>query len=538
MMEQVNQAHFTVSQDVKTTFLKRKLYIQPFETILASAELYGLLNQNDFVDRFQTPAPISINLEGQIDFIRLQKHLAYWERISNGESQPTWQVLFEKTQDSGEGLNKNLLEFDEDDYHSQRRLRYGPHDIHEYRGKFFPQMVRAVLNSLGLNEGSIVLDPMCGSGTTTCEARALGMKALGVDMNPLSVLIAKVKTEVQSYDLDVLESDVNQVLESLGNFKGDPEKLWSEHDFVYLKRWFSIDALQDISSIILTIENVKHPETKDFLCVCLSNILREISWQKKSDLRVRKDVGEYGTNQAYHEFSSEVRRQMKKLRPYIELMKYHPSHQHATIVNGDARQLLDIFPEYIGKCDAIVTSPPYATALPYLDTDRLSLIALNLLPRKEHRKKDLLMIGNREVTEKQRREIWEDYKLKKQSLPSSATEFIDGLAKSNHADGVGFRRRNLPALLAKYFLDMRENLQSALKMMKPNGVAFYVVGNNSTNVNGKRIAIETDHIIWDLASMVGWGQVTLINMELLKSRDIFKKNQGNRETILVLKARE
>ena len=99
----------------------------------------------------------------------------------------------------------------------------------------------------------------------------------------------------------------------------------------------------------------------------------------------------------------------------------------------------------------LITSPPYATALPYIDTDRLSLIILGLLPRKDHRGCESQLIGNREVTEGQRQKHWETYQARKSELPNAVCELIDTVAKANHKNDVGFRRRNLPALISKVF---------------------------------------------------------------------------------------
>jgi len=44
-------------------------------------------------------------------------------------------------------------------------------------------------------EGSRVLDPMCGSGTTLVAARALGRHAVGIDRSPLACRIARDRVE-------------------------------------------------------------------------------------------------------------------------------------------------------------------------------------------------------------------------------------------------------------------------------------------------------------------------------------------------------
>ncbi len=73
--------------------------------------------------------------------------------------------------------------------------QYLTHWIYPYKGKFHPQMVRALLNIIGANSGDTVLDPFVGSGTTALEAQILGVHCIGIDVSPLCVLQSKVKTE-------------------------------------------------------------------------------------------------------------------------------------------------------------------------------------------------------------------------------------------------------------------------------------------------------------------------------------------------------
>src|SRR5262245_53976606 len=75
----------------------------------------------------------------------------------------------------------------------RQSTRYSAHGLHEYRGKFNPQVVRAIGNLFGLEPGAWVFDPFCGSGTTLLEAAHIGWNALGIDINPLGVLIADAK---------------------------------------------------------------------------------------------------------------------------------------------------------------------------------------------------------------------------------------------------------------------------------------------------------------------------------------------------------
>jgi hypothetical protein len=73
--------------------------------------------------------------------------------------------------------------------------QYLTHWIYPYKGKFHPQMIRALLNIIGLKENDTVLDPFVGSGTTAVEAMLLGINCIGIDVSPLCVLQSRVKTE-------------------------------------------------------------------------------------------------------------------------------------------------------------------------------------------------------------------------------------------------------------------------------------------------------------------------------------------------------
>ena len=76
-----------------------------------------------------------------------------------------------------------------------RGTGYLTHGFDMYRGSFHGQMIRALINYCNLNKDDIILDPFCGSGTTLIEASLLGLKSIGIDINPIACLSSKVKVE-------------------------------------------------------------------------------------------------------------------------------------------------------------------------------------------------------------------------------------------------------------------------------------------------------------------------------------------------------
>lgn len=505
--------------------LEIKPYLQPFERELAMRELRALLNPGDEIREEHGYWIASTEVSEEM----LRARLTYWQRVGRNSLEPTLQKALEFTQNGETAANERF------ELHRARRLRYGPHDLHEYRGKFFPQLVRSLINMSGIPEGSLVLDPMSGSGTTACEAVAAGMAAIGADLNPLSALIASVKASIPVIDPKEFKKQAVDRLPKLKFEPADPAKVWGEDDLRYLGMWFDPKAIADIAAIVSEIGRIRSPAYRDFFRVCLSNIVRSVSWQKSTDLRVRKEIQHYDAGTAQARFLAEADAQVDRIYPYLSVLK-RQGPANVEIRRGNALDIASIFPEYRAKVDLLITSPPYATALPYLDTDRLSLIVLGLLPRKQHGEAERNMVGTREVSERERREAWAAYEVRRSELPEEISSLIDSIAAVNHGEGIGFRRRNLPALLGKYFLSMLDAMRSARELMKPGAFGYYVVGNNSTEVNGEKIEIPTDRFLVGLGAAAGWTPVEQIPMELIASRDIFRENRGSSETILCFRA--
>src|SRR5262245_59473231 len=65
------------------------------------------------------------------------------------------------------------------------------HPFHTYPARLHPATAKVLVEFAG--DGTI-LDPFCGSGTVLVEARAAGQRAIGSDLNPLAVLVARAKT--------------------------------------------------------------------------------------------------------------------------------------------------------------------------------------------------------------------------------------------------------------------------------------------------------------------------------------------------------
>ena len=520
-----------------------KEHIQPFERRLALQELRAMTSGPVIPANgdYETASVFSISPMNDVNGLR--ESLAYWHWVGNNSQGLTAQLRGEATQRIARTRNQcdissaTISDLVPSNLPTRRSLRYATHGLHEYRGKFFPQLVRASMNIAQLRRDAVVLDPMCGSGTTLVEARLAGRSCFGIDMNPLSVFITEVKCQALELRPESLteaylrlEEGVRAPLACRGKLK------WSaslaSRDQAYLERWFSHQAIVELDHIEETISELPAEAViKDFYRVALSNILRRVSCQKDDDLRVRREERDVAPGEVVEFFLEEAIRSAQTVAAFLA-ERGHTKLGTYGVCEGDVRRATNMLPHMVGTIDAVITSPPYATALPYIDTDRLSLIYLGLLPRQQHKARDTMMIGNREVSPRERVDYWASYEASRSLLPESTCALIEQIDQLNKEEPAGFRRKNLSALLAKYFFDMRQAIEQTFALLRPGGSMVLVVGNNRTTAGRRRIEIKTPDHLAMIADSIGFNIVDDTPMEMLVSRSIFRKNAIPSERIL------
>ncbi len=226
------------------------------------------------------------------------------------------------------------------DYHhiqqynqTQSINQYLTHWFYPYKGKFHPQMIRALLGIIGLQSGDRVLDPFIGSGTTAVEAQLLGIDCVGVDASPLCALMSRVKTQSWAH--------LNEI-EDASEYVAPCDKA------AYQQRLFR------------TPEDREFPDgpVKDFF-----DLAEMIA--RSDNSRRRKDPVEA--------FVHNRDKMLRSARDHVAVKEnLDLDFGDVDIREGDARQL-DLDDESI---EGIVTSPPYSIALNYVKNDEHALEAM------------------------------------------------------------------------------------------------------------------------------------------------------------------
>ncbi len=208
--------------------------------------------------------------------------------------------------------------------------QYLTHWIYPYKGKFHPQMIRALLNCLGLKPGETVLDPFVGSGTTALEAQLLGVNCVGVDVSPLCVLQGRVKTHSIEAIQEIEEA----------------RKLFQS---------FSSPVFGEEPNLDRAIGSIQEERARNFYTIAKLISVSDNARRGKEFMK---------------SFSTNIELMISSVKDYlmaIEQLKLKLG--TVDIREGDARNL----PLADNKMDGIITSPPYSIALDYVDNDKHSL---------------------------------------------------------------------------------------------------------------------------------------------------------------------
>lgn len=219
--------------------------------------------------------------------------------------------------------------------------------LHPYPAKFVAELPRSLLQNLPMPPGTAVLDPFCGSGTTLVESQRRGLPSVGIDLNPIACLIARVKTSSPPRDLEATACSIAKQAATLRSV--------SVPKIPNLDHWFAED-IQLALSALTEVTATAPPSHKDALRLAFSSIVVRVSRQE-SDTRyaaIEKPVTAKSVFTGFH-------RAAKRIERALLARDYDLS--SSTVIEGDTLALdPDQIPDRIGL---VVTSPPYPNAYEY-----------------------------------------------------------------------------------------------------------------------------------------------------------------------------
>lgn len=354
------------------------------------------------------------------------------------------------------------------------------HKIHSFPAKFPPQLPRKFISAL-TEPGDVVLDPMAGSGTSILEAFLLGRQAIGLDVDPLAILLSKVKEQI--YDVSLLRSTARTIITeaykaSTLSAKTILASRTDQFDFKtceFLDYWFSKDVQVELLSLQRQINMISDSRVRDFFKLIFSSVIitktggvsfavdlahtrphrARTVFARDGQLILGEDNGNQNKKHLTKKLRSPIEEFKKKFEVSVKWIVGIPPNAIFPIISyGNAQNL----PIESSSVDLIVTSPPYASnAIDYMRAHKFSLVWFGY-PIDELTVKRKAYIGSEGT-----------YNGTPVELPDNVQNVIAKVDNKSKSKSSSLRR---------FYSEMLLVTREMHRVLKPGKAAIMVVGNS------------------------------------------------------------
>lgn len=320
---------------------------------------------------------------------------------------------------------------------------------HPFPARMPLEVARAAVSQFS-KPGDTILDPMCGSGVVPRAAQLGGRRAIGRDVDPLAIYLSRALCST-AHPIEFL-SLCNGVLRRAQELAEKPDYLdirlaaLPVEDQAFVSYWFTERAATELFALADALDELPATPTLLFAAVTFSaciisrsggaSMAMDLSRSRPHRVPTRKP------KLPFHLWT----RNSASFAKYLE-----QTADHALAVDvrlGDARHL-DVADESV---DVVLTSPPYVNAIDYLRTSKFTLVFFG------HELSVLRAIRSSSVGTERGLATGE------LSVPLGA------LVEAR----VGDARRK--PLLRRYLHDMLMVLEETARVLRPGGLALFVVG--------------------------------------------------------------
>ena len=361
------------------------------------------------------------------------------------------------------------------------------HYLFRFPAKFHPPVVHSLLRSY-TTEGQTVLDPFCGSGTLLVSAAAEGRHAVGVDVDPVAVFVSRGKTHryqpghlkaswrILRSELDAAARPADEYTHrrfediSVEEYRSvvSSEALWIP-DIPNLMHWFRRYVIIDLARIAHRIDRAGIPGThRAFFRLVFASIIRNASnadpvpvsgLEVTAHMRALDAAGRLVD--PFKLFRKAVGKGLVAVEDYRNAAR--PGSK-VRVIEADSASLGRRLRR---QADAVITSPPYHSAVDYYRRHQLEMFWLKLTAthdqRLELRPK---YIGRPDVRKR------DPILARRGELGPLAAHWEDRIrpVSSKRADAF-----------VHYIISMQDVFAHLRSMVRPSGPAVFVLGHSEWN---------------------------------------------------------
>jgi len=380
-----------------------------------------------------------------------------------------------------------------------------------------PQIARRLISNYGSGKG-VLFDPFCGTGTTLIEGLLAGYDVIGTDLNPLAVLISKVKCSTP--DQIEIRTTLRKVKKRFEEDSTLPSCIpsFKNIDFWYYKP--TVVTLASLKQAIL--EESSCGDARDFLLIAFSETARESSRTKLGEFKLVRRK-ENGNGELLPEvlriFESKIERNIKGLSAFEYELQSLGKYNAASVYSFNT---VDGVPESIleeGSVDVLVTSPPYGDSPTTVAYGQYSRLSSQWLGFDDAFQVDKKLMGGIKLD-----------KLRSFDIPQ-----LDAVIMR-----IASENENRAKVVAAFYNELETSCRNVAKTVRLFGHACYVVSNR--RVMG--ITLPTDSVITTFFNRFGFREVEKHHREIPNKRMPSKNSPSNiagvidstmtKETIIIM----
>jgi tRNA G10 N-methylase Trm11 len=376
--------------------------------------------------------------------------------------------------------------------------------------------VEQVLNEFAPN-GSRVLDPFAGTGTTPLTAARLGREALFCEINPLLQFLVEAKTtafNLAEHDRERLTGRLLELADDLQQLVSTAREAVDLHD-AYERtfgesRFFDAPVYRQVLQGRGSIDALacEDPLAAKFLTVAwLAALIPASRLIRRGDVRFKTDLE---AKRLKADLVAVAKRQLRLIASDLSKVEMLP--RCPKLVCEDARHLEQVFPLEV---DVVVTSPPYLNGTNYFRNTKVELWFLRCLRTAD----DLADFRFRAVTAGINDVT--NAKLGGE-IPEAARPVVERL------EAAAYDVR-IPRMVASYFADMRRIFSAIRKHLTERGRAILDIGDSAYG----NVHVATDRILTSILAELGFD----LSREIVLRRRMSRGGFALRQVLLVFDAR-
>lgn len=240
---------------------------------------------------------------------------------------------------------------------TNRQNAYATHGLFRYFGKFPPPVASYLIHEY-TRPGELVSDPMCGSATTGVECLLEDRACELRDVNPLSLLLARVKTS------RVPAKSLSDAMDRVSKRYHPMEHGFEPVGLRDVSHWFLPQTQKSLRGLKAAVESEARSDIRDVFTAIFASCVRRVS--KATTQQGRLFLDEHtALDDAWPVFERKARTVLsaiahlpsKKLRPRVEQKDIRES------VDGTLRS----------SASLVIVHPPYFNAYRYSRINSLEL---------------------------------------------------------------------------------------------------------------------------------------------------------------------